>query len=64
MEATNMEKTRAHELTAELRDIDDGTGDLGVIVRQALADDPDATAADIRAIVAEARADAETERGR
>lgn len=40
---------------------DDGTGDLGIIVRQALTDDPRATAEDIAEIVREARADARAE---
>jgi hypothetical protein len=43
---------------------DDGTGDLGVIVRQALIDDPSATAGGIAEIVREARAEARIERGR
>lgn len=51
-------------LLSELDDLagsrDDGT--LGIIVRQAVADDPDVTADDIRAIWADATADAETER--
>jgi hypothetical protein len=37
---------------------DDGTGDIGIIVRQALRDDPTATARDIAQIVRDARADA------
>lgn len=41
---------------------DDGTGDLGIIVRQALNDDPSATVDDIAAIVREAREDAAAER--
>jgi hypothetical protein len=40
---------------------DDGTGDLGVIVRQALRDDPAAAAWEIAEIVREARADASGE---
>jgi hypothetical protein len=37
---------------------DDGTDNLGVIVRQALIDDPDATPEDIAAIVRDAREEA------
>lgn len=37
-----------------LSDLDDGTGDLGIVARQALRDDPDATAQDVRAIWCEA----------
>jgi len=40
---------------------DDGTGDLGVIVRQALRDDPNATPEEIADIVREAREDAPSE---
>lgn len=40
---------------------DDGTGDLGIIVRQALQDDPGATDEDIAEIVREAREDARRE---
>lgn len=43
---------------------DDGTGDLGVIVRQALADDPAVTVDEIADIVREARRDAAVERKR
>lgn len=43
---------------------DDGTGDLGIIVRQALADDPAATASEIAEIVVEARETATAERER
>jgi hypothetical protein len=39
---------------------DDGTDNLGVIVRQALIDDPDATPEDIAAIVRDARDEALT----
>lgn len=57
---------RARELAAEVRALDprldDGTGDLGVIVRQALKDDVDATAEEVVAIIREALADAERER--
>jgi hypothetical protein len=61
-ERTRIELTvpdRTADMCAALVDLDDGTGDLGVIVRQALADDPDATVQDIREIVAEAREEAE-----
>lgn len=56
------EHGRLLELCASLADLDDGTGTLAVIVRQALEDDPGATAQDVRAIVAEAIDDAEAER--
>lgn len=58
-------------MTTDIRDMiaavetitgDDGTGDLGIIVRQALRDDPAATAEDIAAIVVDARADARRDR--
>lgn len=49
-------------MIARLADLDDGTGDLGVIVDQALADDPDATDADVREIILQARADWKAER--
>lgn len=57
----------AYDLPAMLADVarqvgDDGTGDLGIIVRQALADDPAATVDDIVTIVREAREDAARER--
>ena len=38
--------------------IDDGDGGIGIIVRQALRDDPDATVAEIVAIVLEAQEEA------
>jgi hypothetical protein len=41
---------RAQELLAELAGIDPGDDTLGVVVRLALRDDPDATAHDVRAI--------------
>lgn len=50
--------TRVMELVRALRDRDDGTGTLRVIVEHALADNPDATVADVRAIALEAEADA------
>lgn len=50
---------RRDELLAEVGALveDDGTGDLGVIVDCALKDDPSTTAADIAAIVRDARAE-------
>jgi hypothetical protein len=44
---------RYRELCAQLSSLDDGTGNLGTVVAQALMDDPAATADDIRAILAE-----------
>lgn len=43
---------------------DDGTGDLGIIVRQALAEDPTVSAEAIAETVREARRDATVERER
>lgn len=40
-----------------LRCGDDGTGDIGLIVRQAIADDPDVTVDEIVEIVRTARSD-------
>lgn len=56
--------TRRSALLAELAHLDDGTGDLGVIVDRAIADDPNVTAADVREIVLAARRDAAEERSR
>ena len=60
--------TRVVDLLAEVCALDpstdDGTDDLGIIVRQAIADDPDCTAQDILGIVREARQDAATEAAR
>lgn len=53
---------RAKDLVAELSAIDTGDGTLGIVIRQALADDPRATADNIREIWAEATADAAAER--
>jgi len=53
--------TRRADLIVSLRALDDGTGDIGVIVDHALADDPEVTAAAVREIVLEARAEASTE---
>ena len=44
-------------LCATLSQYDDGTGDLGTIIAQALIDDPDATVEAIAAVIDEARAD-------
>lgn len=52
---------RRGELIAALADLDDGTGTLGTVVDQALAEDAGATAAQIREIVVEAVADARVE---
>ncbi len=51
-------------LIAELAAVvgDDGTGDLGVIVDTALADDPSVSVAELVDIVREARSDASLER--
>jgi len=59
-------RDRVSELIAETRLLvgDDGSGTLGIIVRQALADDPESTAEDCAAIVREAIADAAAERER
>ncbi|HKA75336.1 MAG TPA: hypothetical protein VKE26_26270 [Xanthobacteraceae bacterium] len=48
---------RYRDLCAELARYDDGTGDLGIIIAQALVDDPQATATAIAAIIDEARAE-------
>ena len=54
---------RVREIAAHLEDDhDDGTADLGCIIRQALCDDPSATVADVRAICVEARRDVAAER--
>lgn len=55
--------TRVSDMLARVSRLvgDDGTGDLGVIVRQALSDDPTTTADAIAEIVAEARRDARIE---
>lgn len=55
---------RRETLLAGLSKYDDGSGTLGAIVDQALADDPAATLADVRAIVVEAIKDAEIEAAR
>lgn len=54
-----VEDVRAADLVAAVSAMvgDDGTGDLGIIVREALADDATVTAAEIADIVREARAD-------
>ena len=57
-------EARVQGILADLADLQDGGGNLGVVVRQALADDPAATAADVRAIWAEATRDAEVEAAR
>ena len=49
--------THVMRLCAELSALDDGTGDLGIIVREALRADPEVSAADIATIVREARRD-------
>lgn len=55
---------RAADLCIEVAALvgDDGTGDLGIIVRQALSDDANATAESIAEIVREARRDWAAER--
>lgn len=49
---------RIATLLSATADLDDGTGTLGIIVRQALIDDPAVTAAEVREIVETAIADA------
>jgi hypothetical protein len=49
---------RRSDMLSFLRSLDDGTGDLGIIIDQALADDPAVTIAAVREIVLEARAEA------
>jgi hypothetical protein len=51
-------RDRRADILSTLAGLDDGTGTLGVIVDQALADDPAITAAKVREIVCEAIADA------
>lgn len=55
---------RTTEIISALSSLDDGTGTLGIIVRQALVDDPGVTVEEVRAIVQEAIADAKAERER
>jgi hypothetical protein len=50
MTLTQAIERRAQELLAELADIDPGDDTLGVVVRLALRDNPDATADDVRTI--------------
>jgi hypothetical protein len=57
-------EARVSDLLAALSDHDRGDGCLGIIVRQALADDPGATVEDVRAIVLQAEEDARIERER
>lgn len=49
---------RRSDILSALISLDDGTGTLGIIVDQALADDPAVTVAAVREIVTEAIADA------
>jgi hypothetical protein len=55
---------RALALIAALSHFDRGDGCLGIIVRQAIKDNPSADADDIREICIEAEADAAVERAR
>lgn len=52
---------RQADLLATLADLDDGTGTLGIVVDQALADDPAVTVASVREIVTAAIQDARAE---
>lgn len=54
--------SRHDELLAGLAKHDDGAGTLGIIVDQALADDPDVSIAEVAAIVENAIRDAKAER--
>lgn len=49
-----------HTMIAEVAALvgDDGTGDLGIIVRQALTDDSNVSAEDIAAVMRDAREEA------
>ena len=55
-------EARVRDLLVSLRAYDHGDGCLGIIVRQALKDDPGATAEDIASICREAEEDARVER--
>ena len=57
-------ETKVLDLIAEVARLvgDDGTGDLGIIVRQAVADDPSCKPAEIADIVRDAREEAAAER--
>jgi hypothetical protein len=55
---------RRNDLLSALSDLDDGTGTLGIIVDQALADDPNVSEDTVRAIVVESIEDAKVERSR
>jgi predicted regulator of amino acid metabolism with ACT domain len=58
--------TRAREITSDprIQARDKGDGGIGIIVRQALADDPEATVEDVLAIIIEAEEDARGEAAR
>jgi hypothetical protein len=64
MPSDDLPSVARHALLSSLADLDDGTGDLGVIVDQAIADDAQVLAADVREIVLAARRDAKVEEGR
>jgi hypothetical protein len=49
---------RRSDILVALASHDDGSGTLGIIVDQALADDPDVSIQDVREIVIEAEEDA------
>jgi hypothetical protein len=55
---------RRSDILSALASLDDGTGTLGIIVDQALADDPAVTVDEVREIVREAKADAQVEAAR
>lgn len=57
-------ETRRAEILSALRSHDHGDGCLGIIVDQALADDPECTIDDVREIVEEAERDAAVGRER
>ena len=57
-------RDRAAEILADLCDLDDGTGTIGIIIRQAISDDPSVTTETVREIVREAITDAATELAR
>lgn len=60
-QTTTAATARRRNLLAALSSYDDGSGTLGIVVDQALRDDPEVTRAEIAAILDEAIADAATE---
>jgi hypothetical protein len=61
---TNRPRVARSAILASLADLDDGTGDLGIIVDQALIDDAQVSAAHVREIVLASRRDATVEASR